>query len=206
VRAPWRAPALRPRVVTCHRLHRNSRGLPRRSYRNLIKTRLRCRSQLLLQRRSRCFAARRNTYEIAIPQALSSSRFFMARCVFGSGDSSCCAFCGDNFADPGKLKAMKRSADPRARRNNGRRQPIAISAAIAVLALTTLLCAAFVAVPLWTALVHGWQVETISQPCGLKDAAARQDCLEKLRLGESQHPAKGANAPIRLHAPEQNSD
>jgi hypothetical protein len=101
------------------------------------------------------------------------------------------------------LEAMKRSADLRSRRNNGGRQPIAISAAIAVLALTTLLCAAFVAVPLWTALVHGWQVETISQPCGLKDAAARQDCLEKLRLGELRHPAKGANAPIRLHAPEQ---
>jgi hypothetical protein len=104
------------------------------------------------------------------------------------------------------LEAMKRSADLRSRRNNDRRQSIAISAAIAVLALTTLLCAAFVALPLWTALVHGWQLETISQPCGLKDAAARQDCLEKLRLGESRHPAKGANAPIRLHAPEQNSD
>ena len=38
------------------------------------------------------------------------------------------------------------------------------------------------------------------------DAAARQDCLEKLRLGESPHAAKGANAPIRLHAGEQKSD
>src|SRR5262249_16536054 len=113
------------------------------------------------------------------------------------------AFRGDNFAESGNAGAMKRSFDLRSRRNNGRRQPIAISAAVAVLALTTLLCAAFVAVPLWTALVHGWQVETISQPCGLKDAAVRQDCLEKLRLGESRHPAKGANAPIRLHVPEQ---
>jgi hypothetical protein len=101
------------------------------------------------------------------------------------------------------LVATKRSADLRSWRNNGCPQPIAISAAIVVLALTTLLCAAFVAVPLWTALVYDWQVETISEPCGLKDAAARQDCLEKLRIGEPRHPAKGANAPIRLHAAEQ---
>ena len=105
------------------------------------------------------------------------------------------------------MEAMRRSADFRTRRNNGRnQQPIAISAAIAILALTTLLCAVFVAVPLWTALVQGWQVEAISDPCGVTDAAARQDCLEKLRLGESPHPAKGAHAPIRLHARDQKSD
>jgi hypothetical protein len=192
-----------PRVITCQRLHRNSRGPPRPSYRNLIKIRPRCRSQLLLQRRTRCLAAQLDTYEIPIPQALSPSRFFMARCVFAGDNSRGCAFRGDNFADPGMLEAMKRSADLRSRRNNGRRQSIAISAAVAVLALTTLLCAAFVAVPLWTALVHGWQVDVISQPCDLKDAAARQDCLEKLRVRESRHPAKGANAPIRLHTSEQ---
>jgi hypothetical protein len=90
-------------------------------------------------------------------------------------------------------------------RNNGRRQqPVAISAGIAILAAATLVCAGLVAVPLWTALVQGWQVEAVSDPCGV--TAARQDCLEKLRLGESRHPAKGANAPIRLHAREQKSD
>jgi hypothetical protein len=85
---------------------------------------------------------------------------------------------------------MKRSVNLRSRRDNGqRKQPIAISAAIAILALTTLLCAAFVAVPLWTALVQGWQVEAIPN-----------------ELDESRHPAKGANAPIRLHAPGQKTD
>jgi len=91
------------------------------------------------------------------------------------------------------------------RRNDGRRQqPIAMSAAITLLALTALVCAGLLAVPLWTALVQRWQVEAIPEPCALTDTAARQDCLEKLRLGESRYPAKGANAPIRLRALEQN--
>src|SRR5215471_4252977 len=102
---------------------------------------------------------------------------------------------------------MTSSVGLRSRRNNGRRrQPLAISAAIVILAATVLVCAGLVAVPLWTALVQGWQGEAISDPCGLKDAAARQDCFEKLRLGESRQPAKGANSPIRLHPPEQKRD
>jgi hypothetical protein len=102
---------------------------------------------------------------------------------------------------------MTSSPALRSRRNNRpRQQPVAISAGIAILAAATLVCAGLVAVPLWTALVQGWQVEAISDPCGVTDAASRQDCLEKLRLGESLHPAKGANAPIRLHAREQKSD
>ena len=102
---------------------------------------------------------------------------------------------------------MTSSPALRSRRNNrARQQPDAISAGIVILAAATLVCAGLVAVPLWTALVQGWQVEAISDPCGVTGAAARQDCLEKLRLGESPHPAKGANAPIRLHAREQKSD
>ena len=102
---------------------------------------------------------------------------------------------------------MMSSGGLRSRRDNGRsQQPLAITAGIIILALTALVCAGLVAVPLWTALVQGWQVETISDPCGLQDAAARQDCLEKIRVGESRHPAKGANAPIRLHPGEQKSD
>ena len=95
---------------------------------------------------------------------------------------------------------MTSSPALRSRRNNrARQQPDAISAGIVILAAATLVCAGLVAVPLWTALVQGWQVEAVSDPCGVTDAAARQDCLEK-------HPAKGANAPIRLHAREQKSD
>jgi hypothetical protein len=45
-------------------------------------------------------------------------------------------------------------------RNNGRRQqPIAVAAAVAILAVTALVCAGLVAIPLWTALVANWQVD-----------------------------------------------
>ena len=102
---------------------------------------------------------------------------------------------------------MSSSFDLRSARNDGgRQQPIAVSAAVAILAVTALVCAGLVAVPLWTALVREWQVDAISDPCGLKAQAARQDCLEELRLGESLHPAKGANAPIRVHPREQKID
>jgi hypothetical protein len=95
----------------------------------------------------------------------------------------------------------------RSRRNDGQgQQPIAISAGIIILTITVLVCAGLVAIPLWTALVQGWQFEAISDPCGLKDAIARQDCLEKLKPGESRHPVKGANAPVRLRSPEQRND
>ena len=101
---------------------------------------------------------------------------------------------------------MTTSVNLRPRRNNGRRQqPIAISAAIVILAAIVLVCAGLAVVPLWTALVQGWQVEAISDPCDLKDATAQQDCLEMRGLGESRRPAN-ANAPIRLHAREQTSD
>jgi|SRR6516164_10744036 len=76
---------------------------------------------------------------------------------------------------------MTNSVDLRSRRNNGqRRQPVAISAGIVILAAIALVCAGLVAVPLWTALVQGSQVEAISDPCELKDATTLQDCLEKL--------------------------
>jgi len=47
-----------------------------------------------------------------------------------------------------------------------------------------------------------------SDPCGVTDARGPAGPVlgKKLRLGESPHPAKGANAPIRLHAREQKSD
>jgi hypothetical protein len=83
-------------------------------------------------------------------------------------------------------------------RTTGRRQePIAVPAAIVILAVTVLVCAGLVAVPLWTALIGNWQVDVIS--CGLKGQAARRDCLEELGLEEPPHPAKGATAPIRVH-------
>jgi hypothetical protein len=92
---------------------------------------------------------------------------------------------------------------PQSRENNFRRQqPIAISAAIIISAVTVLVCAGLIVAPLWTALVQDWQVEAISDPCGATDATDREDCFQKLRLGASRHPAKGANAPIRLHGPE----
>ena len=102
---------------------------------------------------------------------------------------------------------MPSSFDLRSPRNNGgRQQPISVFAAVVILAVTALVCAGLVAVPLWTALVRDLQVDAISDPCGLKAQAARQDCLEELKLGESRHPAKGANAPIRVHPREQKDD
>jgi hypothetical protein len=92
------------------------------------------------------------------------------------------------------------------RNDGGPQQPIAISAAVAILAVIALVCAALVAVPLWTALVGNWQMDAISDPCGPRAYAARQDCLEQLTLGEARHPAKGANAPIRVYPREQKDD
>jgi len=102
---------------------------------------------------------------------------------------------------------MPSSFDLRSPRNNGgRQQPIAVSAAVVILAVTALVRTGLVAVPLWTALVRDLQVDAISDPCGLKAQAARQDCLVELGLGESRHPAKEANAPIRVHPPEPKID
>jgi hypothetical protein len=88
----------------------------------------------------------------------------------------------------------------RSRRNGGRRrQPVVISAGIAILAAAVLLCAGLVAVPLWTALVQDWRFEPIADQCRmLKDARARETCDERLRVEATQHPARGANAPIML--------
>jgi hypothetical protein len=47
-------------------------------------------------------------------------------------------------------------------RNDGRRQqPIVIAAGFTILAASVLVCAGLVAVPLWTALVQGWQIEAV---------------------------------------------
>jgi hypothetical protein len=92
------------------------------------------------------------------------------------------------------------------RENGGPQQPIAVSAAVVILALTALVCAGLVAVPLWTALVGNWQVDAISDPCGLRAYAARQDCLQELWLRELRDPAKAANAPIRVNPREQKID
>lgn len=88
------------------------------------------------------------------------------------------------------------------RRSSQARQPIFISVGVIILAAVVLVCVALLAVPLWTALVQDWEVEAVSDPCALNEASARQDCFD-LRLGESRHPAKGANAPIRIHPSEQ---
>jgi hypothetical protein len=90
------------------------------------------------------------------------------------------------------------------RRNGGRRrQPVVISAGVAILAAAVLVCAALVAVPLWAALVQDWRFEPIADQCRmLKDTRARAACDEKLRLEATPHPAKGANAPIMLRARE----
>src|SRR5262245_44226237 len=97
---------------------------------------------------------------------------------------------------------MTSPVDPRSRRNNGRTQPIAISAGIVILAAIVLACAALLAVPLWTALVQDWQVGAMSDPCALKDATARQDCFEKPRPEGSRHPsqsdASGRGDGLRL--------
>ncbi|HEY7662617.1 MAG TPA: hypothetical protein VH934_05795 [Xanthobacteraceae bacterium] len=96
----------------------------------------------------------------------------------------------------------------RSRRNGGRRrEPLVILVGIAILAAVVLVCAALLAVPLWTALVGNWRFEPIPDQCEMiKDARAREACDEKRRVEGPQHPAKGANAPIRLRAPEQRSD
>jgi hypothetical protein len=71
---------------------------------------------------------------------------------------------------------MPSSFNLRSSRNNrGPQQPIAVSAAVVILALTALVCAGLVAVPLWTALVRDWQVDAISDRCGLKTQAVRQE-------------------------------
>ena len=58
---------------------------------------------------------------------------------------------------------MMRSPDLRSRRNDGLgQQPIAVSVAITLLALIALVCVGLLALPLWTALVQGRQVEAIS--------------------------------------------
>ena len=92
---------------------------------------------------------------------------------------------------------MANMVGPRSKRNDARRpQPIVISAAIAILAAVVLVCVGLVAVPLWTALVQGWQFQPLAEQCKvLKDARAREACDEKLRVEALQHPAKGANAP-----------
>ena len=51
--------------------------------------------------------------------------------------------------------------------SNGQSAPIAISAAVVILAVTALVCAGLVAVPLWTALVRDWQVDAISDRHGV---------------------------------------
>ena len=80
---------------------------------------------------------------------------------------------------------MANIVGPRSRRNDKQtRQPVVISAAIAVLAATVLVCAGLVVVPLWTALVQSWRSQPVADQCRmLKDAHAREVCDEKL-MGE----------------------
>jgi hypothetical protein len=82
-------------------------------------------------------------------------------------------------------RATARTIGLRSRSNSGRRrQPIVISAGIAVLAAVVSVCAGLAVVPLWTALVQGWRSEPVADQCQmLKDAHARDLCDEKL-MGE----------------------
>jgi hypothetical protein len=99
---------------------------------------------------------------------------------------------------------MARIGDPRSR---GKDQPLIVSAGIVVLAAAVLICIGLVAIPLWTAVVHGWQFQPVADRCSiLMDDPSRQACYEQLRLEESRHPAKGANAPIMLRSGERQSD
>ena len=103
---------------------------------------------------------------------------------------------------------MANIVGPRSRRNDKQtRQPVVISAAIAVLAATVLVCAGLVVVPLWTALVQGWRSQPVADQCRmLKDAHAQEVCDERLMVDRLQHPAKGADAPTTPRSREQASD
>jgi hypothetical protein len=57
------------------------------------------------------------------------------------------------------------------------RQQVIISGTIGLLAITVVICAGLVAVPLWSALAQSWQ--TRSECSVIKDAWARQACYKK---------------------------
>ena len=78
---------------------------------------------------------------------------------------------------------MANIVGPRSRRNDKQtRQPVILSAGIAVLAAVVSVCAGLAVVPLWTALVQGWRFEPIADQCKmLKDAHAREACDERLK-------------------------
>lgn len=79
-----------------------------------------------------------------------------------------------------------------------------ISTGVAILAVVVLVCGGLIAVPLGTVLVQDWQFQVISNQCSiLKDVSARQACYDNLRVEQSRHSAKGANAPVLLLSLEQ---
>jgi hypothetical protein len=104
-------------------------------------------------------------------------------------------------------RALANIVGPRSKRNDGRRpQPIIISVGIVLLAAVVLVSAGLVAIPLWTVLVQGWRFQPIADQCTIVGHAREGEaCDEKLREGV-QHPARGANAPIRLRSPQQWND
>src|SRR5262249_58613363 len=89
---------------------------------------------------------------------------------------------------------MANIVGPRSRRNDKQtRQPVVISAAIAVLAATVLVCAGLLVVQLWTALVQGSRFQHIADRCKmLKDAHARETCDERLKCECLQDQAEAA--------------
>jgi hypothetical protein len=99
---------------------------------------------------------------------------------------------------------MANIVGPRSRRNDKQtRQPVIISAGIAVLAAVVSVCAGLAVVPLWTALVQGWRLQPIADQCKmLKGARTTEGCDEKLRVEGVQHPARGAKASVMLRSPE----
>jgi hypothetical protein len=113
-----------------------------------------------------------------------------------------------------QFRLIRQSRDERAMansvgstRNDGRRpQPIVISVGIVLLAALVLVSAGLVAIPLWTVLVQGWRLQPIADQCNIVgDAREGEACDQKLREGV-QHPARGANAPIRLRSPQQRNE
>src|SRR5262249_9572082 len=133
------------------------------------------------------------SYDFPMPPPLSSSRFFLTTCPVVGGERVSPTIRHRQLACHSIRTATRICATTadRSSRSPSLRQSQSLPSP------------GLVAVPLWTALVGNWQIEVISDACGRKAQAAQQDCLEELGLGRSRQPAKGANAPIRLHPRQQ---
>jgi hypothetical protein len=90
-----------------------------------------------------------------------------------------------------------KAVNPGTRQKKLTQEPIAIRVPVIVLGMIVLLCAGLLVVPLWSAVVEGWQSHPNGQECDKSnDVAAQHNCYERLRDRATRHPAKGATAPI----------